>query len=416
MKKLLLALALLLAPASAFAQCTGNFPANTACGTVAGGFPGPIGFSLIGNGNVVGPASATDTAIALYNGTTGKLIENSLVTVDPTGAISVPASFVANTGRITVGSGGTLTSQNSAYQDQRTVTTSGTSLHGYAFDINLNASGGYGVGGFDCRFNVLGSQNYDHVNCFQSNFTYGSSGTLLNHISYLAQPHFTAGHVNAITGLFISNPDMQGAATADSNIGIFIDTQLAGGTTNFAIQTAGTTPSQFGGNVVSLTQFQVKNNTLAEMLLTDISSNPFSAWFSDGTNTTLKNYINGSIFLNIAGVNIGNATANSFSYAGAFASKIPTTLTGTSGSMAATDSSLIFNASGTFTITLLSASANPGRWLDIKSIVAQTINSASSNIVPLAGGAAGTALLVSGAGKWARLQSDGTNWVVMSGN
>lgn len=38
-----------------------------------------------GSGDVVGPASATTTAIALYNGTTGKLIQNSAVTVDPSG-------------------------------------------------------------------------------------------------------------------------------------------------------------------------------------------------------------------------------------------------------------------------------------------------------------------------------------------
>lgn len=42
MKKLLLALALFLAPATAFAQCSGVFPASTVCGTVAGGVPGPI--------------------------------------------------------------------------------------------------------------------------------------------------------------------------------------------------------------------------------------------------------------------------------------------------------------------------------------------------------------------------------------
>ncbi len=51
MKKLLLALALFLMPVSASAQCNGIFPANTACGTVAGGPPGPVPFTSI-------PASA----------------------------------------------------------------------------------------------------------------------------------------------------------------------------------------------------------------------------------------------------------------------------------------------------------------------------------------------------------------------
>jgi hypothetical protein len=41
MKKLLLALALLLAPSMAFAQCNGVFPANKVCGTIVGGLPSP---------------------------------------------------------------------------------------------------------------------------------------------------------------------------------------------------------------------------------------------------------------------------------------------------------------------------------------------------------------------------------------
>ena len=41
-------------------------------------------------GDVVGPASATDTAIALFNTATGKLLKNSLVTVSAAGAVVAP--------------------------------------------------------------------------------------------------------------------------------------------------------------------------------------------------------------------------------------------------------------------------------------------------------------------------------------
>jgi len=44
-----------------------------------------------GSGDVVGPASATDTAITLFDGATGKLVKNSLVTVSGTGAITAPS-------------------------------------------------------------------------------------------------------------------------------------------------------------------------------------------------------------------------------------------------------------------------------------------------------------------------------------
>ena len=46
-----------------------------------------------GSGDVVGPSSATDNAIARFNTTTGKLIQNSVVTVSDTGAIAGVTAF-----------------------------------------------------------------------------------------------------------------------------------------------------------------------------------------------------------------------------------------------------------------------------------------------------------------------------------
>ncbi len=48
-------------------------------------------------GDVVGPASATDNAIARYDTTTGKLIQNSVVTVGDTGAITGVTTLAAST-------------------------------------------------------------------------------------------------------------------------------------------------------------------------------------------------------------------------------------------------------------------------------------------------------------------------------
>jgi hypothetical protein len=120
-----------------------------------------------------------------------------------------------------------------------------------------------------------------------------------------------------------------------------------------------------------------------------------------------------------SGMSVGTATdygLKNLLVAGSVATAPPITLTGTSGSVGASDSSIIVNASGPFTLTLPPAASYSGRWLSLKSIAAQTVNSASSNVVPLAGGAAGTALLTAAGGKWASLQSDGANWIVMSAN
>jgi len=74
----------------------------------------------------------------------------------------------------------------------------------------------------------------------------------------------------------------------------------------------------------------------------------------------------------------------------------------------------INNKSGsTCTVTLPTASAFPGRYLTFQNYQAQTLVSASSNVVPRAGGAAGTAILLAVAGNWATMVSDGTNWVIM---
>jgi hypothetical protein len=76
---------------------------------------------------------------------------------------------------------------------------------------------------------------------------------------------------------------------------------------------------------------------------------------------------------------------------------------------------VINNKSGsTCTVTLPAASAWPGRVVTFKNLQLQTLVSASSNVVPLIGGAAGTAILPGLVGAWATVVSDGTNWVIMA--
>lgn len=110
---------------------------------------------------------------------------------------------------------------------------------------------------------------------------------------------------------------------------------------------------------------------------------------------------------------IGTTTVGALlTVAGPIATAVPTTKT-VGYSLTATDSSLIFNGAGSITLTLQAASSYPGRILYVKTIAAQTVVSASSNVVPIDSSVAGTAILAATAGKWAMLQSDGTNWVIM---
>ena len=75
---------------------------------------------------------------------------------------------------------------------------------------------------------------------------------------------------------------------------------------------------------------------------------------------------------------------------------------------------VVNNKSGSScTVTLPAASSWDGRPVTFQNYQAQTLVSASSNVVPLGGGAAGTAILPATVSKWATLVSNYTNWVIM---
>jgi hypothetical protein len=65
---------------------------------------------------------------------------------------------------------------------------------------------------------------------------------------------------------------------------------------------------------------------------------------------------------------------------------------------------------------MISSGPTAGRMLSIKTIQNSAVNSAASNVIPLAGGAAGTAILAAAAGRWATLVFNGTNWEIMAAN
>ena len=84
-------------------------------------------------------------------------------------------------------------------------------------------------------------------------------------------------------------------------------------------------------------------------------------------------------------------------------------------SVLATDYTVIQTTAGS-TYTLPDPTTSTGRKLHVVTQFAGAVISASSNVVPIAGGAAGTAILAAPAGKFALLQSNGTNWVIIASN
>ncbi len=74
----------------------------------------------------------------------------------------------------------------------------------------------------------------------------------------------------------------------------------------------------------------------------------------------------------------------------------------------------VFNRNATITVTLPDATKSRGRLLRFKTIQAQAVISATSNVVPIDDSVAGTAILPATDGAWCQLYCDGTNWVVMA--
>src|ERR1041385_9065731 len=75
MKRFLLGLALSLFASGAWAQCTGVFPANTLCGNLSATAAPPSAFSA--SGTIVGPASSTISALAVWGNTLGTQLKDA---------------------------------------------------------------------------------------------------------------------------------------------------------------------------------------------------------------------------------------------------------------------------------------------------------------------------------------------------
>ena len=110
------------------------------------------------------------------------------------------------------------------------------------------------------------------------------------------------------------------------------------------------------------------------------------------------------------------ASVNSLASAVAGAESAPTFISATVYNVVQSDVTLIFNGSAPCTLTLPAPTETIGRPLWVTSRLTSVVTSASSNVVPVSGGLAGTAILAATPGKWALLQSDGVLWQTVSAN
>lgn len=122
-----------------------------------------------------------------------------------------------------------------------------------------------------------------------------------------------------------------------------------------------------------------------------------------------------TISTSITGILKGDGTAISAAAANIDYVPLSTVITKTADyTIAGTDTWIINNKTGSaLTLTFPAASSWTGRYITVKNMQAQAVNSASSNIVPIDSTTAGTAILLGVVGNWATMVSDGTNWIIM---
>jgi len=141
-----------------------------------------------------------------------------------------------------------------------------------------------------------------------------------------------------------------------------------------------------------------------------VSANGFAGTVATDTTTPAI-----TLTTSITGLLKGNGTAISAAVANIDYVPLSTVLTKTADyTITGTDTWIINNKTGSaLTLTFPAASSWTGRYITVKNMQAQLVNSASSNIVPIDSTTAGTAILLAVVGNWATMVSDGTNWVIM---
>lgn len=262
---------------------------------------------------VAGPASATDKGVTRYNGTTGKLIQNSLVTVDDNGKVFVPdfSSAVDLTGTLVVGTGGLNNSLRSAYQIRRTLSDAGISFHGFSDNTFFNGVTNAGYGSFDSRVNFGGSLPNDHFNSVQSLLNYNNSAIMHTHQGFVWAPQVNNGQVESMYAMHLQAPLITAPGVKPLNlVGLSIDdlTGSAGAGLCRAVLTTGTTASEFGGFLITEGGF-IARNPGESMLFQSALAATEGSLAHNGTRLTLSNFLNNSIFLSINSTDVIETSA-----------------------------------------------------------------------------------------------------------
>jgi len=320
------------------------------------------------DGAVIGPGSSTSGNVATFNGTGGKLLQD--------GGKALPSGAI-------VGTSDTQTLTNKTFD---------TAGAGNVLKVNgtqISDKTGTGKAVLDTSPTITNNQTISQSAAqplASLNVSTTATGSGETHISKFCGQDSIAGG-GFIRALFFAAGPLNGGVNNQGQFDIINE--------NGSIFLA------------SITSLSANNGSV--LTLYDRSNNIKTILRADPANVS---YISSGL---VVGGSTGNGASN-FRSMGSIGTAAPVTVTASTYTVGANESDIIFNTSTTHTLTLPSASANPGRFLFVKTIAAFAVNSASSNVCPISSATPGTAILAATAGKWATLKSDGTNWIVMAAN
>jgi hypothetical protein len=209
-------------------------------------------------------------------------------------------------------------------------------------------------------------------------------------------------HVSGV--LPIANGGTNGLATPTA-YGVAYGTGTA-----YAFTAAGTTGQVLTATTGSAPTWAAPATSGTVTSVSVVSANGLAGTVATATTTPAI-----TISTSITGVLKGNGTAISAAVANTDYVPLSTVITKTADyTITGTDTWIINNKTGSaLTLTFPAASSWTGRYITVKNMQAQAVNSASSNIVPIDSTTAGTAILLGVVGNWATMVSDGTNWIIM---
>ncbi len=338
---------------------------------------------VIGGGAGVAPATTTTgtgvvTALGVNTGTAGAFVVNG-------GALGTPSSgTVTNlTGTASININGTVGAT--------------TPTTGVFTTLIANTSAGIGAiatagNNFYNAKTITGATNANGnitVATIQSDVTAAGRG----YATVLATA--AASFSTTIQHFYAGQGTIGVGSTVTSQIGYYSESNLVGATNNYAFNASNTAAVTAGKTAYGF--FSSVN--------TATGGGTTWGFFANGT---ANNYFGGN-------VGISRTPTTNLDVNGSIAFRAPSLINAATYTVATTDVSLRFTTTAC-TVTLPAAASFTGRVLYLNNVTAIAVTSASSNVIPLGSNTAGTAILAATAGKFAMIQSDGTNWITMMAN